>query len=101
MTKVAQHGSARIGPDGTVRIQDLVVPLSSYLSDEARQAAIDQARNPPAFMFDGDPAVYRAKMDEQFYAPRLEQARKRHAVNVTSKTMGGVMTDEVVPVEGS
>jgi acetyl esterase/lipase len=100
MTRIPQQGSTLIGPDGTVRVQDLVVPLSRYLSDEARQAAIEQARNPPPYLFDGDPAVYRARMDKEFYAPRLELARKRHAVNVCEKTIGGVRTDEVVPVEG-
>jgi acetyl esterase/lipase len=89
-------------PDGTLHIRDLSVPLSTFLSPEARSYMLHVLRDQP---FAGGPSAaqdikgYRARQDEimnWFLKPMLE----RFPVNVEHKTIAGIYTDIVTPKGG-
>ena len=91
-----------VSPDGTLHIRDLPVPLSSFLSPEARSYMRHLLRDQP---FAGGPSAaqdikgYRARQDEimhGFLKPILE----RYPVNVEHKTIAGIYTDIVTPKDG-
>ncbi|MGA2572038.1 MAG: alpha/beta hydrolase [Terracidiphilus sp.] len=88
--------------DGTVAIKDLSVPLSSFLSPEARQYMIHLMRDQP---FAGGPSAaedikgYRAHQDDIMNV-FLGPIRQRYAVNVEERTIGGIFTQIVTPKDG-
>lgn len=90
------------GFDGTVVIKDLSVPLSSFLSPEARQYMIHLLRDQP---FSGGPSAaedikgYRARQDE-IMDVFLGPIRERYPVNIEERTIGGVFTQIVTPKDG-
>jgi monoterpene epsilon-lactone hydrolase len=84
--------------DGVTQI-GLKVPLSHYLSDEARQAAIQMMCHPPKPRL-GSIEALRQSMDEQYFAPMLGRMRERYAVSVVQREIAGVRCDVVAPVEG-
>lgn len=91
-----------ISSDGTVHVNNLAVPLSSYLSSEARSYMLHLLRDRP---FSGGPSAaqdikgYRARQDEIMNA-FLVPIRQRYAVNVEHRTIGGIYTDVVTPKDG-
>jgi len=91
-----------ISPDGTVLIRELSVPLSSYLSPEARSYMIHLLRDHPFF---GGPSAtedikgYRARQDEIMNG-FLGQIRERYPVNVEEKRIAGIYTQIVTPKDG-
>ncbi len=91
-----------ISPDGTVLIRELSVPLSSYLSPEARSYMIHLLRDHP---FSGGPSAaedikgYRARQDEIMNG-FLGPIRERYPVNVEEKTIAGIYTQVVTPKDG-
>lgn len=98
----AQQQSLRIDADGTVHIKDLSVPLSSFLSSEAREYMLELLLEKP---FSGGPSAaedikgYRAKQDE-IMNRFLKPIYARYPVNVKPKTIAGIYTDVVTPREG-
>ena len=91
-----------VDPDGTLHIRDLPVPLSSFLSPEARSYMLHLLRDQP---FAGGPSAaqdiqgYRARQDE-IMNWFLKPIRKRYPVNVEHKTIAGIYTDIVTPKDG-
>lgn len=91
-----------VDPDGTLRMQDLSVPLSSFLSPEARAYMLHLLIDQP---FSGGPSpaqdikAYRARQDEIMNG-FLKPIRERYAVNVEHQTIAGVYTDVVTPKGG-
>jgi monoterpene epsilon-lactone hydrolase len=89
-------------PDGTLYIKDLAVPLSSFLSPEARSYMLHLLRDQP---FSGGPSAaqdikgYRARQDE-IMNWFLKPIRERYPVNVEHKTIAGIYTDIVTPKAG-
>jgi len=92
----------RVDPDGALHIQDLPVPLSSFLSPEARTYMLHLLRDHP---FAGGPSPeqdiqgYRARQDE-IMNWFLKPIRDRYPANVEHKTIAGVYTDVVTPQGG-
>jgi len=95
-------GRDGIDADGTLHIKDLAVPLSSYLSPEARSYLLHLLRDQP---FAGGPSAtqdikgYRARQDEIMNG-FLKPIRERYPVNVEHKTIAGLYTDVVTPQDG-
>jgi epsilon-lactone hydrolase len=98
----AQQQSLRIDEDGTIHVTDLTVPLSSFLSSEARNYMLELLLKKP---FSGGPSAaedikgYRAKQDEimnRFLKPIIAL----YPVNIEHKTIAGLYTDVVTPKEG-
>jgi len=91
-----------VDQDGTLHVQDLHVPLSSFLSPEARSYMLHLLRDRP---FAGGPSAtqdvkgYRARQDEIMNL-FLKPIRERYSVNVEQKTMAGIYTDVVTPKGG-
>ena len=91
-----------VDPDGTLHISDLSVPLSSFLSPEARSYMLHVLRDKP---FSGGPSPaqdikgYRARQDE-IMNWFLKPIRQRYPVNVEHKTIAGIYTDIVTPKDG-
>jgi monoterpene epsilon-lactone hydrolase len=99
---VAQQQSLHIDEDGTIHITNLSVPLSSFLSSEARDYMLELLLKKP---FSGEPSAaedikgYRAKQDEimnRFLKPMYA----RYPVNIEHQTIAGLYTDVVTPKEG-
>jgi epsilon-lactone hydrolase len=81
-----------VQPDGTLHISDVSVPLSSFLSPEARSYMLQLLRDKP---FSGGPSPaqdikgYRARQDE-IMNWFLKPIRARYPVNVEHKTIAGI-----------
>jgi acetyl esterase/lipase len=96
-----QKGEA-VEPDGTLHISDVSVPLSSFLSPEARSYMLQLLRDKP---FSGGPSPaqdikgYRARQDE-IMNWFLKPIRARYPVNLEHKTIAGIYTDVVTPKDG-
>jgi acetyl esterase/lipase len=91
-----------VDPDGTLRVKDLAVPLSSFLSPEARGYMLHVLLDQP---FSGGPSAaqdikgYRARQDE-IMNWFLKPIRERYPVSVEHKTIAGIYTDIVTPKDG-
>ncbi|HUA17629.1 MAG TPA: alpha/beta hydrolase [Bryobacteraceae bacterium] len=91
-----------VAPDGTLHIKELSVPLSSFLSPEARAYMLHLLRDQP---FAGGPTPvqdiqgYRARQDEILNG-FLKPIRDHYPVNVEHQTIAGVDTDIVTPQSG-
>ncbi len=88
-------------PDGTVVLEHVEVPITSLASPEAkewlRSLIVDKpfGSGPPL----ADIKAERARQDgimRKFLAPML----KRYAVKMSEETIGGIVTDVVVPADG-
>jgi len=95
-------GHEVVGTDGTLQIKDLSVPLSSFLSPEARAYMLHLLRDQP---FAGGPSAgqdikgYRARQDE-IMNWFLKPIRERYPVSIEHRTIGGIYTDIVTPKDG-
>jgi epsilon-lactone hydrolase len=91
-----------VDPDGTLRMQNLSVALSNFLSPEARAYMLHLLRDQP---FSGGPSPaqdikgYRARQDE-IMNWFLKPIRQRYPVTVEHQTIAGVYTDVVTPQNG-
>lgn len=90
---------ARFDKDGTAHLRDLTVPLSDYLSPEAK-AALAKALSgaiptPPGIDIATLRAFYGAFNDR--YAERMKQL---YPVAIAHKVIGGVRTEVITPEDG-
>ncbi|HEX5230224.1 MAG TPA: hypothetical protein VFW44_21075 [Bryobacteraceae bacterium] len=91
-----------VDQDGTLHPKALSVPLSSFLSPEARAYMLHLLRDQP---FAGGPTAaedikgYRARQDEIMNS-FLTPMRERYPVTVEHKRIAGVYTDVVTPKDG-
>jgi acetyl esterase/lipase len=77
------------------------VPLSRYMSQQAKRQFIEEALHPPAL--DSGPDVPIAKMRAQtddYYRPLVERAEALYPVNMREQQIGGVRTQIVTPKNG-
>jgi epsilon-lactone hydrolase len=84
---------------GVAQISQLRVPLSHYMSQEARDTAIQMMRHPPKLKMNSIEAL-RQSTDELYFGPMLKRMRERYAVNVEQTTIGGIRCDVVTPATG-
>ena len=91
----APADSARV----TLQGADIFLPPSTYLSTQARRALAALMSASPGPGFDQEIDVIRAFNTRQEQA-RLAEARRLYSVRITSRTIGGVRVDEVVPDAG-
>lgn len=79
------------------------LPQSTFISDEARTAAIEGPRALLPHLGElvsSDVDVQREALDRYYFAPRIEQARKSHAVAIEPLVVGGVYTEVITPAGG-
>lgn len=87
---------------GVARIPELSVPLSSYMSEPAKQALIAYARTPmnPAW-FDPEVSIEKLReLDEAALQASVERVKARYAVDVMEHSIGGVRTRVITPKAG-
>lgn len=106
MTCVAQDEAseprqASIGNDGMVHIPAMSIPLSAYMSEQARQAFVKLGQPTSNATIDWDNASaeqQRAFIDGQFRS-RVELAQSAYPVRTSQRTIGGVRTEIFEPQE--
>lgn len=97
-----QPTAVQIDGRGVARIRELEVPLSSYMSPEARQSFIESAGAPtnPAWSDVNAPIELLRKLSEGPAGKGVEVARTRYPVNIEERVIGGVRARVVTPKEG-
>jgi len=89
-----------VSEDGTVHIPAYSVPLSSYMSEKAKEIYIDIIRNPPPVITDQGIEKHRETHNKYFYGPRLEKAHAMYAVDIEDTEIAGVHVEIITPKEG-
>jgi monoterpene epsilon-lactone hydrolase len=90
-----------VSSEGTVRVPEFSVPLSRYMSDEARRKFIETAKKPRPKQTATKPSITERRRNyDAVYQPIVERARAAWPVRVQSTLIGGVPTQVVTPVTG-
>jgi epsilon-lactone hydrolase len=86
---------------GTVEVPAFSLPLSSYMSEQARQTLVER---PPFAGLRGDGRKLTLEEGREFvnawYRPQVERAKAVYPVHVEEKRIAGVRTDVVTPKNG-
>ncbi|MBI4166453.1 MAG: alpha/beta hydrolase fold domain-containing protein [Acidobacteria bacterium] len=98
--KVQSAPMVSVDKDGTVHLPAFEVPLSSYMSEQAKQAYIDQALQPPLVMDPRVPISKAREVVDNYYRPLVERGKGLYPVNIEEQKFAGVRTDVVTPKEG-
>lgn len=100
-TRSAVLEKPRIEPDGTVHLPAMTVPLSSYMSEEAKRLFVEEGAG---FFQTLGPnlsiAELRKAADDRYYGHMLERTKARYPVSIEALKIGGVPTYVVTPKEG-
>jgi monoterpene epsilon-lactone hydrolase len=98
-----------VNADGTVHIKDMDVPLSVYLSPQAKAALLDRFAHPIpmpkisiADMSKPGPELtkWRADMDEAIFKPTVEKLKQLYPVTIEETRLAGVEVAIVSPKGG-
>ena len=92
-------GKVTVDKDGTVHVPAFDVPLSSYMSEEAKRAYIEQRLNPLTLDPKASISQRRAAVDG-YYRPLVERGKALYPVHIEEQTIAGVRVDVVTPKEG-
>ncbi|MGA9564682.1 MAG: alpha/beta hydrolase fold domain-containing protein [Candidatus Korobacteraceae bacterium] len=90
--------TVKVDPDGTVHIPPQAVPLSSFLSPEARAYVTYRLLHPDPAP-DPDISIERARIDAHL-APLIDKQKARYPVDMQAATIAGVPTLVIVPKAG-
>ena len=93
-------GKVVVDPDGTVNIPAFAVPLSSYMTDKAKEVYIDGITHPAQVVTDQGIAKYRETHNASFYAPRLAKAERLYPVDIEDTKIAGVHVEIITPKGG-
>ncbi|MEJ1961291.1 MAG: alpha/beta hydrolase [Gammaproteobacteria bacterium] len=94
-----ETGKMTMDADGTLHVPALDVPLSSYMSPQAKQRFIELALNP----YISSPRASKLSASEavdDWYRTKAEHAKAVYAVDISEDTLGGVRTDVITPKGG-
>jgi epsilon-lactone hydrolase len=90
-----------VDKDGTVHVPAFDVPLSSYMSEEAKRAFVRHAVNRPLASIDPTASIAtRRKGVDEYYRPMVERAKALYPVRIEQQKIAAVMTDVVTPEGG-
>ena len=92
----------KIDKSGAVYLPPFAVPLSSYMSERAKQTLVER---PPFTGLKGfDPAKMTLQQQrdaiDNWYRPQVERAKALYAVDIREEWIAGVRTDVVLPKPG-
>ena len=90
---------ARSDPDGTVHLPPREIPLSNYLSPEARELMIRRFTVPLESPFPGDIVKARAHIEE-FLQPLLNRAKDRYPGQIVRTKIANVPVFDITPRAG-
>lgn len=84
---------------GTIKATEFSVPQSMYLTTAAKKQAVEFLITPYP-LFGGDIDEVRKAYDDLIIKPSLEAWRSIYAVEIETRTIGGVQTEVVTPTGG-
>jgi len=91
-----------VDKDGTVHVPAFTVPLSSYMSAEAKRRFVEKIESERT-IFDKDKdasiSMQRESVDT-LIRPKVERAKAAYPVNIEERRIGGIRTHIVTPREG-
>jgi len=101
-------GYGTVDSNGTVRVPALAIPLSSYMSEEARHAFIREQKGMAETRAEsgGYKTFINAPIDQQRqrvddgFRPQVERTKAAYPVNIKEQEIAGVRTDVVEPKRG-
>jgi len=85
--------------DGTVAVASFDLPVSSYLSSQAKDAFVRGATG-GAQIDSSTIQRYRETMDDHLFGPMVKKAREAYPVIVTEEWIAGIRIHRVVPESG-
>lgn len=102
MADTLPPSAVKIDENGTVRIPTFEVPLSSYMSAEAKKAFIEAARAPhdPEWEEFDAPIAKLRELDDRDSRDLVERAKARYPVNIVEGSLANVHTRVITPKEG-
>jgi acetyl esterase/lipase len=89
-----------IDSDGVINFPKFYLPISMYMSDEARASFINTHLSPMPLDLTNN-TTFRSTTDKFFWQPLLEKARQRYSVDTESRDICGVPVSIVTPKEYS
>jgi epsilon-lactone hydrolase len=93
-----QHPTAVVDPDGTAHVSGLLVPPSSYASEQARDAWLRSAQSPPGPGLSQGVAVARAYYG-RYNDALVARMKILYPVNIQASTLGGIHVEIITPQE--
>jgi epsilon-lactone hydrolase len=101
LVAAAQAERPTVDAYGTVFTPAFGVPLSRYMSDEAKRKFIENARKPPDKDSAANPPIakVRAHVDD-YYRPIVERAKALYPIHIEEVRVGGVPAQIVTPRDG-
>lgn len=85
--KVQSAPKVSVDKDGTIHLPAFGVPLSSYMSEHAKQTFVDQALNPPAPLESTATISQRREAVDKWYRAKVERAKAIYPVNIEEQKM--------------
>ena len=100
--KSSEGSRATVEKDGRVLVPQMEVPLSPYMSEEARLAFIKSTEPTPGPKFDPAHASDEQKRvyNDDLFRPLVERARAKYPVRISQQIVAGVKVDIVEPASG-
>lgn len=101
-----QQPEVTVDPDGTIHLPAFTIPMSSFLSSEARAAFMDgMVAHPPPLPSGpldapGVAQKWRADFDKQYFAPKVDTARRLYPVKIEALKIAQVPVDVITPMDG-
>lgn len=98
----APSSAGVIDKQGVIRIPELVVPASSYMSTEAKKTLIDTPNKPvdDAWGDDHAPIAKLRALDEADVKETVAKTKARYPVTIQDRVIGGVKTRVIIPKAG-
>lgn len=88
------------GADGTVRVREFSIPISRYVSDEARRQMLSPPPAPSP-QPDRPPTIEEVRRaHDEILAPTLAKASANYPVSIAERVIANVRTRVVTPKEG-
>jgi acetyl esterase/lipase len=90
----------KVNSDGSVQVPAFTLPYSRLASPESKAQFIQNAKTAALIAKATDVASLRKLFDENMVLPEIALQKKRYAVTMEEKTIGGVFTQVFTPKDG-
>jgi len=105
-SEISPSPNSALDSDGTTNFPPLALPYSTFVSQEAKKTILSLGSHPypePTGPVDvPGPAVdkWRRDFDREYFLPILQRFKAVYPVNVEARTIAGLYTDVVTPIDG-